>query len=699
MDVDTKEKAKTLEERFPELLQAPAVITARGMHYYFARSPLAVRSGAAPLWMSHRRRGMLTFSPPCQDNDGYYDSHGAVEPDVDLKTRCFTGGRGLVLVPPSSGKQWLRKPWELYPSGELPDIPDALLRAVGMPAHAPGAIRVRAAGEPSSAPGVEFTAHILGNAAYFQAKERFQRAASGGDAGSGEEQALEYTLEEGYTVDDIADLIRLAQGEDALHGESISPAEYEGHVASILKLADFLGVQEGPMAALRAQASGGGRNRADLMRVDAAWAKEVITAAKRAGRMSACTVPGDPARTLDSVDSAMAQRAKYSPILAQAPRDHRFLLPDGPRVELEPGAFTIASDPVAHAEDAMPAWVCAQLQKEAGHLALAGGAALACVSAPSEDDFQGDWDLFAYGFTGTPEEVSAQAEALRLRVTSSPEVEGGLAGCSVTRFAVTFRVMDKTRREKILVQIILRAAADPADVILAFDLPPAKVLLTCVPGEPEPKLVALAAPDWEVAMKHKAMPVDGSHFTRTGPLRILKYVAKGFDAVIPQLTDRKLIKFVIPETGWPAISSSPRMVTSGLRTALQRFDGFELLLRLEGAAKNQVKVRRLGKWWWFTKEEGPERVQMCDVQKLASLLRMEQRAEYLESLRERGVLGYVWERATRAGRVWTRRLLGMGTHPADQPLGWRQPFSPPLTRRTNAAVEDVLHLTDGHPEA
>ena len=49
VDVDTKEKAAELEQRFPELRKAPAVSTARGMHYYFARSPLAVRLDIAPL--------------------------------------------------------------------------------------------------------------------------------------------------------------------------------------------------------------------------------------------------------------------------------------------------------------------------------------------------------------------------------------------------------------------------------------------------------------------------------------------------------------------------------------------------------------------------------------------------------------------------------------------------------------------------
>ena len=258
VDVDTKEQASALEKRFPELLKAPAVTTKRGVHYYFARSPLA-------------------------DKAGYYDSHGAVEEGIDFKSRCFSGGRGLVLIPPSSGKEWLRKPWELFPSGALPDISDALLAAVAAPAHPPITIRVRAAGAAPDSPGVDFTSSVLASASFFQARESFQSLAGG--AGGGEGQPLEHTLEEGYSTDDVSDLIRLAEAKEALHGESLSPSQYEDHLRCLLKLADFLGLQEGAMAQLRAQGPGGGRNRADLMRVDAAWASEVILAAKRTERI------------------------------------------------------------------------------------------------------------------------------------------------------------------------------------------------------------------------------------------------------------------------------------------------------------------------------------------------------------------------------------------------------------------------------
>jgi len=659
VDCDTREVAKALEARFPELLAAPAVTTKRGIHYYFARSPFS-------------------------DTAGFFDSHGAVLPDVDFKSRCLSGGRGLVLIPPSTGKSWLRKPWELFPSsGALPEISDALLVAVAAPAHPPITIRVRAAGAAPDAPAVEFTSSVLASASYFQARVSFQNLASGAAAGG---EAIDHTLEEGYSVEDIPDLIRLAEGKEALRGESMSACEYDAHLRSLLKLADFLGLQEGAMAALRAQAPGGGRNRADLMRVDAEWASEVIAAAKRAQKMDECTVPGDPSRTLDVVDAETALRTKYVPILPTNPRDHRFLFPDGPRAPLVAGEYTIAPDPVKAAKQALPKFIRTLLRKEAGHLGLAGGAALAALSPPgSRDDTFSDWDLFVYGFNGTAEEVSAQADALARRVMTAPGVEGGPAGCSVTRCAVTFRVFDGESGVKLLVQLILRAAADPADVILHFDLAPAKVMLTYTAAA-KPKLVALAAPDWEVSLRHQAFSVDGSLFTRSGPLRIVKYASKGFDVVIPRLTDRALIKCILPR------AAATRIHTGD---ALARFDGFELLLRLEYAAKDQIRSRRMGRWWERRRVPvGPERLQPSDVVKLASKMRMEQRAEYLDSLRARGVLTYVWERAMYAGRRITKMRLGLGVHTLDRPLGWRMPFSPPITRPTNASVADVLRLTD-----
>jgi hypothetical protein len=101
VDVDTPALVAEMEARFPALLRAPCTETARGRHYWFLRSPLA-------------------------DRLGYWDGAGQVRRGVDFKTVCRTGTGGIVLVPPSPGKAFLRHPADCT----LAPVPDDLLAAV-----------------------------------------------------------------------------------------------------------------------------------------------------------------------------------------------------------------------------------------------------------------------------------------------------------------------------------------------------------------------------------------------------------------------------------------------------------------------------------------------------------------------------------------------------------------------------------------
>jgi hypothetical protein len=84
VDCDTVADADALEARFPELLAAPAEATARGRHYFFARSQKA-------------------------DAHGYYDGAKQRTPNVDFKSRAWGGGSGFVVVAPSTNKARQRK--------------------------------------------------------------------------------------------------------------------------------------------------------------------------------------------------------------------------------------------------------------------------------------------------------------------------------------------------------------------------------------------------------------------------------------------------------------------------------------------------------------------------------------------------------------------------------------------------------------
>lgn len=94
--------------------------------------------------------------------------------------------------------------------------------------------------------------------------------------------------------------------------------------------------------------------------------------------------------------------------------------------------------------------------------------------------------------------------------------------------------------------------------------------------------------------------------------------AKGYDVLVPRLTSRALIRREPTSRVWQG------------REALQRQDGWQLLLSLELAVTREVEARRLGPWWnRNTVPTGPARTQPVDVARISRRVRAEQRAEYL----------------------------------------------------------------------
>lgn len=107
VDVDSLEQVADLEARFPVLRTVPAVRTRKGMHYYFRRSALA-------------------------DESGYLDGAAQREKGIDFKTVTSTGTGGILVVPPSPNKTWLRAPFG-EGAVDITPIPDDLLAAVALP--------------------------------------------------------------------------------------------------------------------------------------------------------------------------------------------------------------------------------------------------------------------------------------------------------------------------------------------------------------------------------------------------------------------------------------------------------------------------------------------------------------------------------------------------------------------------------------
>ena len=117
VDADDAETVSWLEGmgasgEVPELTRCPCQETKKGRHYVFAR----------PAWA---------------DAEGYWDgARQRPEHNVDLKTRCSTGTRGVLVVAPSEGKAWLpgRAPWE---ATALEPMPRGLMDLVARPRSLP----------------------------------------------------------------------------------------------------------------------------------------------------------------------------------------------------------------------------------------------------------------------------------------------------------------------------------------------------------------------------------------------------------------------------------------------------------------------------------------------------------------------------------------------------------------------------------
>ena len=76
----------------------------------------------------------MFLRPEWADAEGYWDGARQVEDfALDLKTRCSTGTRGLLVISPTPGKEWLRgrAPWEVIKA--IPVMPRALMERVARP--------------------------------------------------------------------------------------------------------------------------------------------------------------------------------------------------------------------------------------------------------------------------------------------------------------------------------------------------------------------------------------------------------------------------------------------------------------------------------------------------------------------------------------------------------------------------------------
>jgi hypothetical protein len=204
-------------------------------------------------------------------------------------------------------------------------------------------------------------------------------------------------------------------------------------------------------------------------------------------------------------------------------------------------------------------------------------------------------------------------------------------------------------------------------------------------------------------MRRRAFVVDGRCWSRATALRVFKYVAKGFDALIPVLRDRAAIRYTLPGT----TAANARAWWRRDYPKLAHLDGFELLFAIERqlTASFEWEARNPPSWRSYYAGRAPttpvpaakRHVSQADVERIASYLALEQRTDYASSLK----LLHRWVYALQSASSVILRFLGVigGADALAAPLGWRQPWSRAQFHPVHADVLDALSLVDAAPGA
>lgn len=481
VDVDSVELAADLQARFPDAMAAgPAQKTARGVHYWFAR-------------------------PSDADARGFFDGAAQRERGVDFKARCSTGTGGVVLVAPSPGKVWLpgRAPWQ----APMSEIPSALLEAVAVARYERDGPADGGGGGESSWVDLAFSggsevptrvsARCLRTMTYFAPLLEDDLLAAGAFP-------VPCTRAEFEDVRSAVEVGCLA-GDAPVDGGAEQRARYN----RTLLTADLLGLE--PPSLLTRFRLGATRMAMELREIDASWAD----AAAR------------PASELVAVDAALAACLTYSPPYRDA--HDGWLFKALSRVAVDRGAPLLAANPAQTLAAGLPPVIKLVLASFPLHTVVAGGAVTGLVVGPAQ--LGADYDIFLHGF--------GEGEAARSRATAMmQDVHDRITGkdwrgvvvlqsaCAITYLVGGARV-----------QFVTCLFQDASEVIASFDIPVCAVFARASPSSPSsPSSKAIevfATPAWVASVRRMAFWVDPNRkWTRTSSVRILKYVAKGFEAVV-----------------------------------------------------------------------------------------------------------------------------------------------------------------------
>lgn len=526
VDVDCHNIAATLEAKFAILNCVPCEITEKGRHYFFARSDKA-------------------------DIDGYYDGARQKNSKVDFKSVCWNGTSGLLVVTPSSGKTWRkgRAPWECFPNGQLPPIPDELLLQIGRAQHEPINCVLEFPGD--GATRVINNCNFLAGSAYL---DIFLRDPLPNMALESDQSIVRVpfpTQYRGEVFDDVyrvcvTGMMRVTQ----IEVETMSTRDFRAKTEAICNLADFLALPSKydrifrpPYGCLWSivRLHEISRKLCSSALIESAWRFHLGTLISDDHKCVGDIINGSEDEWhpfLISITPDVAAKIKYRSVHSiQQCR----LFPERPPISsvFIEGASTIHTDIPGLI---LPSIVETILRKGRGQMILAGGSVLGKIA---KECLPGaDYDFFLYGIE------EEHANFILKYIGDLPEV----SETSRSEHAVSFRTAD------IIFQIITRLFRNPAEILLGFDIPACRVgihidIHNC--------RHVWATPSWVECMRCRAIWIDETLWSTSSAVRLCKYYCKGFDVFLPGLTRT-------------AFNHSIK-----LHQELNRFDGISLLFAME----------------------------------------------------------------------------------------------------------------------
>jgi hypothetical protein len=519
---------------------------------------------------------------------GYYDGSGQRGAAIDFKSVCANGTSGIIVVPPSTDKEWIRAPWD--EGSPVTDIPLSLLDAVARPraAGASTAAAKVASTDPdrkgSSAPVTLVFVKDEDAGAEGVPPQTHSPAASSSELDTLVLPDRTPLLAFGYFVALMSG--RWTESDDAPLRVPCDrqPFELLLHVArtgelpllqaptpDLLRqlevLADMLLASTGVRRAVHVPSLSRLCFHADLYELSPEW--WLVNAEEEAAVRAALPQP------LLAIDAHLASSLACEPVA----KDGRWLFPHlRTRPTAAAGSAVLAADPVAAVEAALPPLLLQLLRRFADRLLVAGGGVLGAAAVGVEPG--SDWDVFVH---------STDASGANAVLAAMKEALEGSHDVSVSKGAVTFLPREAsgvpTPWERVYglgaawlpdvvtglpasaplspppgpsaampppvaLQLVRCLYRDPSQVLQSFDLAPCKVLARFASshrGEGVPPILRVEAlPAWLAALRRKAFWVDTAVWGTASPSRVLKYVAKGFEAALPGVRREAIFR---PPTG------------------------------------------------------------------------------------------------------------------------------------------------------